>query len=49
MPAIVTDLEIATVEYRRAPLLKRLLGDAYAQQGQLQKALDVYRDVLDRL
>jgi hypothetical protein len=49
MPAIVTDLEIAVNEHRRVPLLTRLLGDAYAEKGDLQRALNTYRQVLDRV
>lgn len=46
---IVPDLEAASSRHRRQPLLRRLLGDAYMQQGELQKALNIYREVMDYL
>lgn len=46
---IVPDLEAASGRHRRQPLLRRLLGDAYMQQGELQKALNIYREVMDYL
>ncbi len=46
---LVTDLRMASLQFARQPLLHRILGDAYAKQGELQKALDVYRQALDRL
>ena len=49
LPMLVTDLQFAISRHRRQPLLHRVLGDAYVQQGELQKALDVYRDVLNQL
>jgi cytochrome c-type biogenesis protein CcmH/NrfG len=45
---LIGDLETA-VAGQRQPLLQRVLGDAYMRNGQLQKALDTYRDALDRL
>ena len=48
LPLLIGDLETA-VAGQRQPLLQRLLGDAYMRNGQLQKALDTYRDALDRL
>ncbi len=46
---IVPDLEAASTRHRRQPLLRRLLGDAYMRQGELQKALNIYREVMDHL
>jgi tetratricopeptide (TPR) repeat protein len=45
---LIGDLETA-VAGRRQPLLQRVLGDAYMRNGQLQKALDTYREALDAL
>jgi tetratricopeptide (TPR) repeat protein len=45
---LIGDLETA-VTGRRQPHLQRVLGDAYMRNGQLQKALDTYRDALDSL
>lgn len=49
LAVIVPDLEAASTRHRRQPLLRRLLGDAYMQQGELQKALNIYREVMDYL
>jgi tetratricopeptide (TPR) repeat protein len=46
--ALIADLETATEEHRQ-PLLRRLLGDAYMRNGQLQRALETYRIALDDL
>jgi hypothetical protein len=46
--ALIADLETATEEHRQ-PLLRRLLGDAYVRNGQLQRALETYRIALDDL
>ena len=46
---IIADLESAVTRYNRQPLFTRLLGDAYMRNGQLQKALDMYRRALDQL
>ncbi len=46
---IIADLEVATGQHRDQPLLRRTLGDAYMRNGQLQKALETYRQALDQL
>jgi len=46
---LIDDLEAAANAHESQPLLRRLLGDAYLKNGQLQKALDNYRRALDRL
>ena len=43
---IISDLEIASQKFKNEPEICRLLGDAYTQNGQLQKALTTYRDAL---
>ena len=46
---IIADLEELLEEGAAGPNLYRLLGDAYAQNGQLQKALESYRQALDSM
>ncbi len=48
LSALIADLETATEEHQQ-PLLRRLLGDAYMRNGQLQRALETYRIALDDL
>jgi tetratricopeptide (TPR) repeat protein len=45
---IIADLELAT-DAGYKPALCRVLGDAYMQNGQLNRALEVYRKALDLL
>jgi len=49
LSTLIADLETAADEHSAEPLLRRLLGDAYMRNGQLQRALDNYRIALDRL
>ena len=46
---LIGDLETAVDRYPQRPLLRRVLGDAYMRNGQLQKALETYRQTLDQL
>jgi hypothetical protein len=46
---LIGDLEEAVGLYPEQPALHRILGDAYMRSGQLQKALNAYRDALARL
>lgn len=46
---LIEDLERATESLEDNPRLMQLLGDAYNQNGQLQKALDAYRQALEML
>jgi tetratricopeptide (TPR) repeat protein len=46
---LIVELETATDQYPQQPLLRRLLGDAYMRNGQLQRALDTYRQALDQM
>jgi cytochrome c-type biogenesis protein CcmH/NrfG len=46
---LITELEGAVDSHPSQPLLRRLLGDAYMRNGQLQKALETYRKALDQL
>ena len=49
LPYVITDLElIADVTDGRSDFMK-LLGDAYSRNGQLQKAIEIYRQALDNL
>lgn len=45
---VITDLEMATAASEQ-PMLLRLLGDAYMENGQLNRALEAYRRALDLL
>lgn len=47
--ALIGDLESARETHEDNPRLVQLLGDAYNQNGQLQKALDAYRHALEML
>jgi tetratricopeptide (TPR) repeat protein len=49
LPLLIADLEEAVAAHEQQPLLRRLLGDAYMRNGQLQRALDAYRQALDNL
>ena len=49
LPFLIDDLEIFYEERGQELRLQRVLGDAYARNGQLQKALRVYREALDSL
>ena len=46
LDVLIGDLE-QTRSSHRNPLLTRLLGDVYMRDGQLQNALDSYRQALD--
>ena len=46
---VIYDLEQAVQTYPRHHALQRVLGDAYMHSGQLQKALDAYRQALTKL
>jgi len=46
---LIGDLETAVSQHPQRPLLRRVLGDAYMRNGQLQKALETYRQTLDHL
>ncbi len=47
LPDLIAALESAVDQYKSQPKLKRLLGDAYTENGQLQKALEMYRNALE--
>ncbi|UCG24681.1 MAG: hypothetical protein JSW55_01390 [Chloroflexota bacterium] len=46
---LIDDLETFREEWGPEPRLQRVLGDAYARNGQLKNALRVYREALDNL
>ena len=48
-PVLIDELEHVVSGLSRHPLLRRLLGDAYMQNGQLQEALDMYTIARDQL
>ncbi|KAA3662017.1 MAG: hypothetical protein DWQ04_14640, partial [Chloroflexi bacterium] len=46
---LINELEMVATDYPQQRELRRLLGDAYMRNGQLQKALTTYREALDQL
>ncbi len=46
---LIADLEAASSQHADRPLVRRMLGDAYMRNGQLQKALETYRQALDQM
>jgi tetratricopeptide (TPR) repeat protein len=46
---LIAELESLADEFPTQPAFRRLLGDAYMRNGQLQKALNSYRTALDQL
>jgi len=49
IPFVISDLEASLARDGDQLLVQRTLGDAYVRNGQLKKALDVYRQALDTL
>jgi tetratricopeptide (TPR) repeat protein len=49
LPYLIAELQTSISNYGEQPRLQRLLGDAYVQNGQLKKAIEVYRQALDNL
>ena len=49
LAALIADLEKAVNDYPTSLPFYRLLGDAYMDNGQLQKAVETYRRALDNL
>jgi len=49
MNALITEMESQVSAHSHVSTLRELLGDAYMRNGQLQKALDAYRQALDQL
>ena len=49
IPFVISDLEASLEQDGDRLLVQRTLGDAYVQNGQLKKALVVYRQALDTL
>ena len=46
---LIAELEAVSEQNPDHPEFRRLLGDAYMRNGQLQKALDTYKDALNKL
>ena len=46
---LISELESSIEHYGQQPVIQRLLGDAYYQNGQLRKAVEVYRQALDNI
>lgn len=49
LPYVIADLEGAVETYGDQPGFMKLLGDAYSRNGQLQKAIEIYRLALNNL
>jgi tetratricopeptide (TPR) repeat protein len=49
LPYVIADLEGAVETYPDQPGFMKLLGDAYSRNGQLQKAIEIYRLALNNL
>ena len=49
LPFVISDLEIVAEATGNQPDFMKVLGDAYSRNGQLQKAIEVYRLALDNL
>lgn len=49
LPYLIAELQTSISSYGEQPRLQRLLGDTYVQNGQLKKAIEVYRQALDNL
>ena len=49
LPILIDELEHVVSSSGRNPLLRRLLGDAYMHNGQMQEALDMYIIARDQL
>ncbi|MBE2224869.1 MAG: hypothetical protein IAF02_25235, partial [Anaerolineae bacterium] len=49
MHTVISDLERAAELHQDKPLVRRMLGDAYMRNGQINKAIDTYRNALDRM
>jgi tetratricopeptide (TPR) repeat protein len=49
LPYLIAELEYSIDSYGQQPLLQRLLGDTYVRNGQLKKAVEVYRQALDNI
>ena len=49
IPFVISDLEASLDRDGGQPFVQRTLGDAYVRNGQLKKALELYRQALDTL
>ncbi len=49
MHTVISDLERAAELHRDQPMVRRMLGDAYMRNGQINKAIETYRDALDQM
>ena len=49
MHTVVSDLERASELHQDKPMVRRMLGDAYMRNGQINKAIDTYRNALDQM
>ena len=49
LPVVISDLEASANHEEKQVLIQRTLGDAYVRNGQLKKAIEVYRKALSAL
>ena len=49
MHTVISDLERASELHQDKPMVQRMLGDAYMRNGQINRAIDTYRDALDQM
>jgi len=49
LPYLIAELETSIEQHGQDPLMQRLLGDVYVRNGQLKKAVEVYREALDNI
>ena len=49
MHTVISDLERAAELHQDKPMVRRMLGDAYMRNGQINRAIETYRDALDQM
>ena len=49
MHTVISDLERASELHQDKPMVRRMLGDAYMRNGQINKAIETYREALDQM
>lgn len=49
MHTVISDLERASELHQDKPMVRRMLGDAYMRNGQINKAIETYRTALDQM
>ena len=49
MHTVIADLERASELHQDKPMIRRMLGDAYMRNGQINRAIETYRNALDQM